>query len=164
MRSTNYPTTCYNIATDPEGASLPRLKFITDDKLHRALELIVEELGLNHIRLDKVYIVWSKGSKTTALARIWGLPSPFVRLGICDPTYVIELVSEKFARLSCNDIVETIVHELLHIPRSFSGGLRQHGDWSKKRNMRKLLSRISNETKYEVCRLVRESLRSPNLG
>ena len=137
---------------------MPRIKFVRDERLEEALRVLVSKLGLGHIDTKRVFAAWSRGSRTTALARIWGLPSPFVKLGICQPMYIIELVSEKFEHLDCDEIVETIVHELLHIPRSFSGGLRPHGEWSKRKNLKMLMKQISPSTRIRVCNLVRASL------
>lgn len=138
---------------------LGRLKFVPDYRLRQVLETIVQELRLTHIKIDRVYIVWSKGSRTTALARIWGIPSPFIKLRICEPTYVIELVVEKFSKLSCDEMIETIVHELLHIPRSFSGGLRSHGEWSKKKNLKRVMKTLNKPVRDDLCKLIQESLK-----
>ncbi|MEM4261913.1 MAG: putative metallopeptidase, partial [Candidatus Diapherotrites archaeon] len=40
--------------------------------------------------------------------------------------YVIELISENFDKQSENEKIETIVHELMHIPKTFGGGFRHH--------------------------------------
>jgi predicted metallopeptidase len=141
------------------------LRFLRDPLLDKALGILISKLGLSYIKTDRIYIAWSRGSKTTALARIWGLPSPFVKLGICEPAYVIELISEKFPKLSCDEIVETLIHELLHIPRTFSGGLRAHGEWSKKRNIKKIVKeKLRKEDVETLCHLVKLSLKRISNG
>ncbi len=72
------------------------------------------------------------------------------------PTYVIELVNENFSRLPCVEAIETLIHELAHIPKTFSGALRTHNRYFRRElnawieTLRKdsgLLDRL----KSEVC-------------
>ena len=141
--------------------ALPRVKYKRDRRLEEAIRMLVEAMGLDYIDTSRVYAAWSTGSRTRAYARIWGLPSPFTRLGLCEPMYVIELVSENFAGLSCREMVHVLVHEILHIPRSFSGGLRSHGEWSHWRSIRSIVARLPRGVVEEVCRLLRESAAGP---
>jgi predicted metallopeptidase len=137
---------------------MPRLRFHPSPELQELIARVVDVLGLRYIDAGRVYVVFSTGSRSTAYARIWGLPRPFVELGICRPSYVVEIVSENILTLrSCQDIVEVIVHELLHIPRSFSGGLRSHGSWSKRSNIRRVASRIPSDLAWELCEKVKST-------
>jgi len=98
------------------------------------LESVVKEIvactGMSHIDLSRVTVLRSKGSKACrTLARVYGLPRVWQQsLGI-RPSYAIEVISEQFDRLSQEEREKTLIHELLHIPNSFGGGFRHHGDW-----------------------------------
>ncbi|MBI2007338.1 MAG: metallopeptidase [Candidatus Blackburnbacteria bacterium] len=98
----------------------------------RGIEKRVRELGnagkLEHVNPARVFCFRSLGAKTRAYARIWGLPRIFQQaLGI-QPAYVIEVISEKFDKLPQEKQDMVLIHELLHIPRTFSGALVPHHD------------------------------------
>jgi predicted metallopeptidase len=46
--------------------------------------------------------------------------------------YVLEFLSERFDRLDDKEQEETIIHELMHIPKNFGGGFRHHDHVSEK--------------------------------
>lgn len=88
---------------------------------------IAEKLGMSHVDLSRVACLKSKGSSTRRIiARCHGL-SKVVQLGMkTNAFYVIELLSERFDRLSEEEQTKTLIHELMHIPKSFGGGFRFH--------------------------------------
>jgi len=49
--------------------------------------------------------------------------------------YVLEFISKRFDKLNEREKIETIIHELMHIPKSFGGGFRHH-DWVCDKNVK----------------------------
>ena len=43
-----------------------------------------------------------------------------------DAFYALEFLGEKFDKLSTEEKVKTIIHELMHIPENFGGGFKHH--------------------------------------
>lgn len=66
------------------------------------------------------------GSTGRAIARIWSLPRPWQMALKISPQYIIEVIAERFDRLSPDDQDRTLIHELMHIPKTFSGALVSH--------------------------------------
>ncbi len=121
-----------------------RISYEVDGKLCKAIRMIVSEAGLSHIDPDRIYCIRSRGSRSRAIARIYGLPKPWIIALGANPGYVIEVISERFDRLSGIDKVKVLIHELLHIPKTFSGGLRPHGRHVNEREVSRILRALSD--------------------
>jgi predicted metallopeptidase len=106
-------------------------KYVIDRYMHSVLKDVVETLHdvFNYIKIDRIVIVRSYGSKTKAFARIYSLPSIWRYVLGIEPIYIIEIVDENFSKLSKDTQIRVLIHEILHIPYKFSGGLRQHGKY-----------------------------------
>ena len=87
---------------------------------------IISNIDLDWINKKRVYCFRSKNSKTRACARIWGLSRIFQLALDIKPAYVLEVISEKFDKLNKRDQDKVLLHELAHIPKTFSGSLIPH--------------------------------------
>ena len=100
-------------------AEAPDVKELADE--------IVNCLDFFHVVPQFVFCFRSTGSKAgRTIARIHGLGKIWQEALNLPPSYVIEVISERFDRLSEADREKTIIHELLHIPHGFAGGFRPH--------------------------------------
>ena len=110
---------------------------------------IVGKTGLYHIDLERVVFVRSHGSKARrTLARIHGLSKVMqLALGI-KACYAVELISENFDKLESEDKIKTLIHELMHVPKSFGGGFRNHKNYVNSRTVERAF-----ETYCNACRL-----------
>ena len=88
---------------------------------------IIEKLDLSYVVPESVHCYRSVGSKSRRIiARIHGFGKIWqLALGL-SPSYVIEVLSERYDKLSQEDKEKTLIHELLHIPRGFKGGFLPH--------------------------------------
>ncbi len=87
---------------------------------------IIKSLQMDWLEPRQIHYYRSRGSKARAYARIWGL-SKIWQLALDEkPTYIIEVLSEKFDKLKDSQKDEVIIHELTHIPKNFSGSLMPH--------------------------------------
>ena len=92
----------------------------------REIRKIVQVLDFDHVQISRVFTYRTEGSKARAYARTWMMPKIFQHaLGI-EPAYVIEVLSKYYDKLSDDDKTKVLIHELLHIPKNFSGALLSH--------------------------------------
>jgi predicted metallopeptidase len=90
------------------------------------LVTIKARLEFPQIDLERVTCFRSYGSRSRAQARIWSFPKIW-QLALGQPShYCIEVLSEKFDKLSRPEKTKILIHELLHIPKNFSGALLPH--------------------------------------
>lgn len=103
------------------------IRYEKADDIQENLAEIVGTLGLRHIDLERVACVRSYGSSTKKIiARCHGMSKVLqLAMGV-KAFYVLEFISERFDKLDDNGQVETIIHELMHIPKNFGGGFRHH--------------------------------------
>src|SRR5207253_1367955 len=93
---------------------------------HARLRKIVGALGFTHVDPSRIFCVRGYGSTSEAWARIWGLPTLWQQVLETGPAYVVEIIEPEFSRLPKDEQDRVLIHELLHIPRTFSGAIRPH--------------------------------------
>ncbi|MCR4368753.1 MAG: putative metallopeptidase [archaeon] len=104
------------------------MKYEFDEAWTASAKEIARTLNYSHVIPERLSVVKSQGSKTKrTIARIHCIGKVIMLgMGHKKSFYVIELISEKFDRQSRSDQIETIIHELMHIPKTYGGGFRHH--------------------------------------
>jgi predicted metallopeptidase len=115
-------------------------------EIESKLRRITRKLKMDHIDLDRVRGVRSYGSTGKGIiARCHALPKVMqLALGI-DAHYVIEILTENYERLSKEEQIKILIHELMHIPETFGGGFRMHSDHVTRKNVEKLYRKLMGE-------------------
>lgn len=94
--------------------------------LQQRMTEIVRMLGMSHIDIARVKCFRSHGSSTKrTLARCHTIGKLMQKAMSTQAHYAIEFL-ERFGRLSKAEQDKVIIHELMHIPKTFGGGFRQH--------------------------------------
>ena len=102
------------------------MKYDRAPDVKKRIDALIKALEFTHIKPKQIYCIRSIDAKTRAYARIWGMAKLFSEVAGITPTYIIEVNAKKFDKLSERDQLKTLVHELMHIPKTFSGALLSH--------------------------------------
>lgn len=87
---------------------------------------ILTRTPLTHVKSGQITCMRSTGATSRAYARIWSFPKIWQKALSHPPHYVIEVLAHHFDKLSADDKIRTLIHELMHIPKNFSGALVPH--------------------------------------
>lgn len=113
-----------------------------EKNLTRLIRLSNLPFNVNNITSLRSY-----NSRARAYARIWGLSRIWQLALKTKPHYVIEVLSEKYDKLTQSRKNEILLHELAHIPNNFSGSLIPHIRRGK-RNFRSKVDRLIREVRF----------------
>jgi predicted metallopeptidase len=102
------------------------LAWQTAPDVKRRLKFIAKNLSLTWIKTSRIFVYRSRNSSSRAYARTWGFPRIWQISLKEDPAYVIEVLTERFDKLSLQQQDRVLIHELMHIPKNFSGTLLPH--------------------------------------
>lgn len=109
----------------------------------KRVDEILASLDLFHVVPQYVFCVRSKGSKSKRIiARIHGLGKIWQETLNLPPAYIIEVISERYDKLSEEEKDKTLIHELLHIPHGFSGGFRPHRGYVTRKKVEQLYAKL----------------------
>lgn len=103
-----------------------KLEWEQDEFLQNQLNHLVTLLEFSHVNASRVFCYRTHGSSARAYARIWAFPKIFQEVLSVEPAYVVEVLSEKYDKLGPEEKTKVLIHELLHIPKNFSGSLLPH--------------------------------------
>jgi len=116
-----------------------RFRYERAQDVSELLSNIIDKLGFSHIPKNRVYCYRSYGSKArNAIARVHSLPRIWQQ-ALSEPAYyAVEVLAEQYDSLPVEERKKILIHELLHIPKSFGGGFRHHKNWVTRRRVEAL--------------------------
>jgi len=106
---------------------------------------ILGVLDFSHIDSSRIFCFRTSGSKSRSYARIWAMPKIFQRALNIKPAYIIEVLSKYYDKLDEDSKKKVLIHELLHIPKNFSGALLPHK--SRHRHLQSQVNQLFKEYK-----------------
>jgi len=102
------------------------MKYEEAPDLKERMNEIVRVLGMDYVDLERVGCLRSFGSSTRrTIARVHALNKVMQKAMKTKAFYTIEFL-EKFDKMPRHEQDKTIIHELMHVPKAFGGGFRQH--------------------------------------
>jgi len=88
----------------------------------------ISELLFPHVDIQRVKCFRSYGtSSRRTIARCHALGKIMQKAIDTKAFYVLEFLSERFDKLDNEEKIKIILHELMHIPKTFGGGFKHHG-------------------------------------
>jgi predicted metallopeptidase len=150
MAKRKRPKYAYEVAPDVQAKLEELVRALPDD--------------FAHVDVRRVVCYRSRGSTARIYARIWSLPGIWqAALGV-EAHYVIEVV-ERFDKESVEEQEKTLLHELMHIPKTFSGALVPHRCFGKTidcRSVDVLHAKVQAARRFEArARLLARTLAPP---
>jgi len=106
-----------------------------------------------HIQLDNVRCFRGFGSSSRrTIARCHALGKLMQKAIGIKAVYALEFLSERFDKMSEEEQIKVIIHELMHIPKTFGGGFKHHNFVTEKNvnKMYKEYKRIKNVDEFEI--------------
>lgn len=102
------------------------MKYDFAPDLQARMEEIVKLLNMDWVDVNRVRCFRSYGSSTKrTIARCHTIGKLMQKAMNVRAWYTIEYL-EKFNKMSQSEQDKVIIHELMHIPKTFGGGFRQH--------------------------------------
>jgi predicted metallopeptidase len=87
----------------------------------------ISKLLFPHVDISRVKCFRSYGTSSRGtIARCHALGKLMQRAIGIKAVYSLEFLSERFDKLSAEEQLKTIIHELMHIPKTFGGGFKHH--------------------------------------
>lgn len=94
------------------------------------LQKLAEEISallFPHIQVDRIKCFRSYGTSSRGtIARCHALGKLMQKAIGIKSFYALEFLSERFGKLSGEEQIKTVIHELMHIPYTFGGGFKHH--------------------------------------
>jgi len=130
------------------------IKYMEAPDIKKLVDEIADSLEFFHVVPQFVFCVRSSGSKSNrTVARIHGLGKIWQEVFNVPPSYIIEVISERYDALPKTEKEKTLIHELLHIPKGFSGGFRPHKGYVNRQTVEFLHKKLQEQrrNKKENC-------------
>jgi len=103
------------------------MKYLPAPEIKIQIDSLISQLGFNsYMRPQNIHCIRSLDANTRAIARIWGMSRLFKEVAGIEPHYIIEVNAKRFDKMSEREKMKTLIHELMHIPKTFSGALLSH--------------------------------------
>mgnify|MGYP001613730762 CR=1 FL=1 len=119
------------------------MKYIDAPDLKKRVEEVAKTLDMEHLDLNRIECLRSFGSSSRrTIARCHALGKMMQKAMKTNAFYAIEFL-ERFDKMNQIEQDKVIIHELMHIPKSFGGGFRHH-DFVCERNIDIMYERFTN--------------------
>lgn len=122
-----------------------KLEWEEAEDVQEEIARILSSIELPHVRIDRIHCFRTNGSTSRSYARIWAFPKIFQHALNIKPAYVIEVLAKYYDPLREEEKQKVLIHELLHIPKNFSGALLPHR--SRGRHLNAEVNRLFKEYK-----------------
>lgn len=102
------------------------MKYQPAPDIKEQIDILITQLNFSYMKAENIHCIRSLDAKTRAIARIWGMSRLFKEVAGIEPHYIIEVNTKRFDKLPPREKIKTLIHELMHIPKTFSGALLSH--------------------------------------
>jgi predicted metallopeptidase len=110
------------------------MRYVYAQDIQERMMEIIRLLKMNHVDLNRIKCFRGIGSKARGvIARCHALGKLMQKAMSVEAFYAIEFLA-RFDKLSKEEQDKVIIHELMHVPKSFGGGFRHH-DYVEEKNV-----------------------------